>query len=158
MFRDRLARFAGWRLRAMNHGRLPGRLLIDLGDLPVQVHGQQPGSERYGQYHARVSCRQVRRGTSLTVRLLDSVIFPCVCIAPPTQPSAYGIGHARVLAVPATYLSPRSSASRCSFSKLEASSAISPVVRWTSTTMLSFLGFCGTISHASHRPPFVSTA
>ena len=51
-----------------------------------------------------------------------------------------------------------SSASRSSFPSFEAISAIVPVVRCTSTTMLFFLGFCCTISHASHRPPFVSTA
>ena len=58
----------------------------------------------------------------------------------------------------APYLTYCSSASRCSFPKIEAIFAISPVVKCTSTTMLSFLGFWGTISHASHRPPFVSTA
>ena len=33
-----------------------------------------------------------------------------------------------------------------------------PVVRCTSTRMLFFLGVSCTISHASHRPPFVNTA
>ena len=50
------------------------------------------------------------------------------------------------------------SASRCSRPSVAAISAIVPVVRCTSTTMLFFLGLCCTISHASHRPPFVSTA
>ena len=44
VLRAGLARFAGWRLRAMNGGRLPKRLDIDIDSLPVEVHGGQPGS------------------------------------------------------------------------------------------------------------------
>ena len=51
---DGLARFAGWRIRVMNHGRLPKRLVIDLDSLPAEVHGRQPGSEWNGYYRARV--------------------------------------------------------------------------------------------------------
>ena len=54
VLRDGLARFAGWRIRAMNHGRLPKRLVIDLDSLPAEVHGRQPGSEWNGYYRARV--------------------------------------------------------------------------------------------------------
>ena len=54
MLRAGLARFAGWRLRAMNGGRLPKRLVIDIDSLPVEVHGAQPGSEWNGHYHARI--------------------------------------------------------------------------------------------------------
>ena len=54
VLRDGLARLAGWRIRAMNHGRLPKRLVIDLDSLPAEVHGRQPGSEWNGYYRARV--------------------------------------------------------------------------------------------------------
>ena len=54
VLRGGLARFAGWRLRVMNGGRLPKRLVIDLDSLPAEVHGEQPGSEWNGYYHARV--------------------------------------------------------------------------------------------------------
>ena len=54
VLRAGLARFAGWRLRAMNGGRLPKRLVIDIDSLPVEVHGAQPGSEWNGHYHARI--------------------------------------------------------------------------------------------------------
>ena len=54
VLREGLARFAGWRLRAMNNGRLPRRLVIDLDSLPAEVHGEQPGSEWNGYYHARI--------------------------------------------------------------------------------------------------------
>ena len=54
VLRDGLARFAGWRIRAMSHGRLPKRLVIDLDSLPAEVHGRQPGSEWNGYYRARV--------------------------------------------------------------------------------------------------------
>lgn len=59
---------------------------------------------------------------------------------------------------PASYLSSRSSTSLRSFRRVAANCAILPVAMCTSKRMLSFLGLCGTISHASHRPPFVSTA
>ena len=54
VLRGGLARFAGWRLRGMNNGRVPKRLVIDLDSLPVEVHGGQPGSEWNGYYHARI--------------------------------------------------------------------------------------------------------
>ena len=54
VLRDGLARLAVWRIRAMNHGRLPKRLVIDLDSLPAEVHGRQPGSEWNGYYRARV--------------------------------------------------------------------------------------------------------
>ena len=38
----------------MNNGRLPRRLVIDLDSLPAEVHGEQPGSEWNGYYHARI--------------------------------------------------------------------------------------------------------
>ena len=44
VLRAGLARFAGWRLRAMNGGRLPKRLVIDIDSLPVEVHGAQPAA------------------------------------------------------------------------------------------------------------------
>ena len=37
VLRDGLARFGGWRIRAMNHGRLPKRLVIDLDSLSAEV-------------------------------------------------------------------------------------------------------------------------
>ena len=52
VLRDGLARFGGWRIRAMNHGGLPKRLVIDLDSLPAEVHGRQPG--RGTHYVARV--------------------------------------------------------------------------------------------------------
>ena len=51
-----------------------------------------------------------------------------------------------------------SSTSRRSLPKVSAISAISPVATCTSAITLSFLGLRCTISHASHRPPFVNTA
>ena len=51
--REGLARFAGWWLRAMN-GRLQKRLVIDVDSLPAKVHGEQPGREWNGHYHARI--------------------------------------------------------------------------------------------------------
>ena len=54
----RLARtlllLAGWRLKAMGGWRRPKTLVIDIDSLPVEVHGEQPGSAWNGYYHRRV--------------------------------------------------------------------------------------------------------
>ena len=107
--------------------------------------------------HERLSVHCQMKSEALQNTLL-ATIPPRVTTASPD--TAIRLRHQRSirLAVPAPYLSYCSSTSRRSFAKVKAISAISPVVRCTSRTMLSFLGFCCTISHASQRPPFVSTA
>ena len=72
---------------------------------------------------------------------------------PPTVSAKNASRHPGLLSLLIVRVHPR-----CSFRKFEAISAIFPVVTCTSTAMLSLLGVCCTISHASHRPPFVSTA
>ena len=54
VLREGLQRLAGWRLKAM--GGRGGRktLVIDVDSLPVEVHGEQPGSAWNGYYHRRV--------------------------------------------------------------------------------------------------------
>ena len=54
VLREGLQRLTGWRLKAMGGGRRPNALVIDIDSLPVEVHGQQPGSAWNGYYHARV--------------------------------------------------------------------------------------------------------
>ena len=69
VLRDGLAR---WRIRAMNHGRLPRRLVIDLDSLPAEVHGRQPGSEWNGYSSmsgsARGRCTRRRAGSASSPR------------------------------------------------------------------------------------------
>ena len=43
-----------WRLKAMGGWRRPKTLVIDIDSLPVEVHGEQPGSAWNGYYHRRV--------------------------------------------------------------------------------------------------------
>ena len=54
VLREGLQRLAGWRLRAMGEGRRPRTLVVDVDSLPVEVHGEQPGSAWNGYYHRRV--------------------------------------------------------------------------------------------------------
>ena len=54
VLREGLQRLAGWRLRAMGGGGRPKTLVIDIDSLPVEVHGEQPGSAWNGYYHRRV--------------------------------------------------------------------------------------------------------
>lgn len=54
VLREGLQRLAGWRLKAMGGWRRPKTLVIDIDSLPVEVHGEQPGSAWNGYYHRRV--------------------------------------------------------------------------------------------------------
>ena len=54
VLREGLQRLAGWRLKAMGGRRRPKTLVIDIDSLPVEVHGEQPGSAWNGYYHRRV--------------------------------------------------------------------------------------------------------
>ena len=49
-----LARFAGWRLRAMNGGRLQKRLVIDINSLPSRCTARSRAASGTGHYHARI--------------------------------------------------------------------------------------------------------
>ena len=61
VLREGLQRLAGWRLKAMGGWRRPETLVIDIDSLPVEVHGEQPGSAWNGYYHRRVYHRSWRR-------------------------------------------------------------------------------------------------
>ena len=54
VLREGLQRLAGWRLKAMGGWRRPQKLVIDIDSLPVEVHGEQPGSAWNGYYRRRV--------------------------------------------------------------------------------------------------------
>ena len=54
VLREGLQRLAGWRLKAMGGWRCPKTLVIDIDSLPVEVHGEQPGSAWNGYYRRRV--------------------------------------------------------------------------------------------------------
>jgi len=54
VLREGLQRLAGWRLKAMGGWRRPKSLVIDIDSVPVEVHGEQPGSAWNGYYHKRV--------------------------------------------------------------------------------------------------------
>ena len=54
VLREGLQRLTGWRLKAMGGGRRPNALVIDIDSLPVEVHGEQPGSAWNGYYRKRV--------------------------------------------------------------------------------------------------------
>ena len=54
VLREGLQRLAGWRLKAMAGRRRPEALVIDIDSLPVEVHGEQPGSAWNGYYRRRV--------------------------------------------------------------------------------------------------------
>ena len=70
VLREGLQRLAGWRLKAMGGRRRPKTLVIDIDSLPVEVHGEQPGSAWNGYYRWRVYHPIVaaggRRATSWT--------------------------------------------------------------------------------------------
>jgi hypothetical protein len=55
VLRDALCLLAGRRLKATrnNTARLR-QAIVDVDSLPIEVHGQQPGSEYNGHYHARI--------------------------------------------------------------------------------------------------------
>ena len=52
--REAVSELALRRLWMSNKGRRRKRLMIDVDGLPVQVHGQQPGSEYHGYYQQRM--------------------------------------------------------------------------------------------------------
>jgi hypothetical protein len=52
--RESLLENTARRVRAMNRDHRPRYLALDIDSLPIEVHGQQPGSEYNGHYHARV--------------------------------------------------------------------------------------------------------
>ena len=54
VLREGLQRLVGWRLKAMGVWRRPKKLVIDIDSLPVEVHGEQPGSAWNGYYRRRV--------------------------------------------------------------------------------------------------------
>ena len=54
VLREGLQRLAGWGWKAMGGWRRPERLVIDIDSLPVEVHGEQPGSAWNGYYRRRV--------------------------------------------------------------------------------------------------------
>ena len=54
VLREGLQRLAWWRLKAMGGWRRPEKLVIDIDSLPVEVHGEQPGSAWNGYYRRRV--------------------------------------------------------------------------------------------------------
>lgn len=54
VLREGLQRLVGWRLKAMGGWRRPKTLVIDIDSLPVEVHGERPGSAWNGYYHRRV--------------------------------------------------------------------------------------------------------
>ncbi len=54
VLREGLQRLAGWGWKAMGGPRRPKTLVIDIDSLPVEVHGEQPGSAWNGYYRRRV--------------------------------------------------------------------------------------------------------
>ena len=52
--RQAVSELALCRLWMSNQRRRRKRLMIDVDGLPVQVHGQQPGSEYHGYYQQRM--------------------------------------------------------------------------------------------------------
>lgn len=52
--RESLLEVAARRVRASRDGHRPRYLTLDLDSIPVEVYGQQPGSEYNGHYHARI--------------------------------------------------------------------------------------------------------
>ena len=77
VLREGLQRLAGWRLKAMGGWRRPKKLVIDIDSLPVEVHGEQPGSAWNGYYRRRVYHPIVaggRRATSWTCGLREGQV------------------------------------------------------------------------------------
>ena len=54
VLREGLQRLVGWGWKAMGGWRRPETLVIDIDSLPVEVHGEQPGSAWNGYHHRRV--------------------------------------------------------------------------------------------------------
>ncbi len=54
VLRNGLLEMAAQRVRAGRSGHRPRYLTIDLDSLPIEVHGQQVGSEYNGHYHCRI--------------------------------------------------------------------------------------------------------
>jgi hypothetical protein len=54
VLRSALLETASRRVRAMRKGHRPRYITIDVDSLPVEVHGEQPGSEYNGHYHIRM--------------------------------------------------------------------------------------------------------
>jgi hypothetical protein len=54
VLRHAILELAGRRLRALRGGHRRRRLTIDVDSLPIEVHGQQPGSAWNGHYHGRI--------------------------------------------------------------------------------------------------------
>ena len=74
VLRKGLQRLAGWRLKAMGGWRRPKKLVIDIDSLPVEVHGEQPGSAWNGYYHRRVSALE-ERGTHYVARVRNNAVL-----------------------------------------------------------------------------------
>ena len=77
VLREGLQRLAGWRLKAMGGWRRPKTLVIDIDSLPVEVHGEQPGSAWNGYYHRRVYHPIVaeERGTHYVARVRNNAVL-----------------------------------------------------------------------------------
>lgn len=54
ILRESLVVTAGRRIRAMRRGRRYRSITLDIDSLPIEVHGQQEGSEYNGHYHATI--------------------------------------------------------------------------------------------------------
>ena len=70
-----LLKMAGHRLRAMRGGHRPRFLTIDVDSLPIEVYGQQPGSEYNGHYHCRIYHPLIASAAE-TGDLLDAQLRP----------------------------------------------------------------------------------
>jgi Transposase DDE domain group 1 len=75
VLRDALLEVAARRVRAMDKGQRPQFMTIDLDSLPVEVHGQQEGSEYNGHYHVRMAPPLVAT-VAETGDMLDVVLRP----------------------------------------------------------------------------------
>src|SRR6202789_998069 len=54
VLREAVGELAGRRLRAMRRGHRQRELTLDIDGLPIEVHGNQPGSAWNGHYHQRM--------------------------------------------------------------------------------------------------------
>ena len=84
VLREGLQRLAGWRVKAMGGWRRPETLVIDIDSLPVEVHGEQPGSAWNGYYRTAPRCLQVPETGQL--RRLNCVFRTRIPAAPPPKP------------------------------------------------------------------------
>ena len=68
MVREAVSELALRRLWMSNKRRRRKRLMIDVDGLPVQVHGQQPGSEYHGFRRCRSAWMSTRRWLARSLR------------------------------------------------------------------------------------------